>query len=196
VGSIRRLSLVAAVGMAVMPAQPTAAFHVLDESGKTGEYTINDTESQPGALCLFENNPGSNHDELNAIRIRKLWSHGPFPQDSLVGFRYIVQRDAPPFGDGFQTRFRSRIVKKSANDAEVAFFGPVTWKAPEGTNSHWRVRIALTYYAKGSSSNVIGHVSGNIEVYRSKLKASNLSFQEGGEGNAWYCRAEFFPIPA
>jgi hypothetical protein len=194
--SIRRLAAFAALGLTAVLAQPATAFHVLDESGTTGEYTVNDTEFQPGALCLFENNPGSNHDELDAIRIDKSWSHGPFPQKSLVGFRYIVQQDAPPFGDGYRTRFRSRIVKKSANDAEVAFFGPVTWKAPEGTKSQWRVRLAFTYYAKGSSTNVIGRVSGNIEVYRSKLKSSNLSYQEGSEGNAWYCHPEFFPIPA
>ena len=46
-----------------------------------------------------------------------------------MGFRYVIRRDAPPFGDGFKTRFRSSIVKKKADDAEVAFFGPVTWKA-------------------------------------------------------------------
>ena len=177
-------------------AQPAGAFQVIDESGTTGEYTVNDTGFQPGATCLFENNPGSSHDELNGIRIHKLWSHGPFAQQSRVGFRYVIQRDAPPFGDGFKTRFRSSIVKKKADDTEVAFFGPVTWKVPEGTQSHWRVRIFLTYYAKGSSTNVIGRVSGQIETYQSKLKGTGMRFQEGGEGNPWYCRAEFFPIPA
>ena len=176
--------------------QPAMAFEVITDTGTTGEFTVNDTGFQPGAACLFENNPGSDHDELDAIRIRKLWSHGPFAQPSRVGFRYLIQRDAPPYGDRFITRFRSSNVKKLADDAEVAFFGPVTWHAPEGTQSRWRVRINLTYYAKGNPRKVIGRVVGQIEVYQSKLKGTSLRYQEGDEGNPWYCHAEFFPIPA
>src|SRR5262245_15336240 len=95
----------------VLAVQPAAAFDETRNSGKTAEYTVNDSLAQPGIGCRYE---GAGQ-VLDRIVIRKLWTHGPYARKSWVGFQYIILRDAPPTGDGFTTYYRSPIAKKRAD---------------------------------------------------------------------------------
>jgi hypothetical protein len=174
----------------VLATQPVAAFAEGTPQGDYGLLTVTDEPSQPGIVCIYENNPGATDDELDAIRIKNLWSHGPYHQFTKVGFRYVILRNTPPVSDDvFNKYFTSPIVKKSANDEEVAFFKH-KWKAPENTSSQFRVRLVLLYYAKGDPTTVVGRQGGLFEVYKHNHPADG-TYTVGDNGDPGYCRNEY-----
>lgn len=196
----RSLHPAAAMGIALMTfafaAQPTIAYDQTSASGNRSFYTVTDEQAQAGVACKYENNSGASNDELDKITVRLLHSHtdANAPSTSKVGFRYIIQRNTPPHSDGvFETVYSSPIVKKSANDSQVAFFGPYTWKAPEGTRSRYRVKIVLYWYEQGNPNNQIGYAKGLMEAYQHKL-ADGGTYTLGDEGDPGYCRRNYHGI--
>jgi hypothetical protein len=189
---LRAAGLVAPLFALVLAASPAGAWDELSETGNYGLYTITDEQSNPGVSCRYENNSGAQHDELNRIRIDQFWTHAPFSGKTWVGARYIIQRNRPPLSDGqFDTIYRSSIVKLRANQSEVAFFGPWTWTAPEGTRSQYRVRLRIYTYAQGSKTTVIGNVYGQLEAYEHKLANGGGSYVLGDAGDPRYCRRNY-----
>lgn len=189
--TIRSLGLLLSLAIAGAIAAPAAvAFDETSSSGKVGEYTVNDVNGAPGAVCRYEDNPGTTKDELDRIVIKQLWSHGPFAAKSWLGFRFIVKANQPPLSDGiFKTVYRSPIVKRKANQTDVANFSG-SWRAPEGTRSEYRVKLRFIYYRKGSTSQAAGSASGVMELYRHKLSAGS-TYDLGSEGSAGMCRRNY-----
>ena len=192
--AVRRLRsilvLSGALIAAALVAPPAGAFEEGVNSGMTGDYQVTDTEFSPGVVCRFESNPGTQNDELQRIKIKRLQSHGPFAQETWVGFRFLVKRNAPPFADGdFRTVFRSPIQKKRADDQEVAFFRG-GWTAPEGATGQYRVHILLYYYAQGSQTQIVGRVRGLMEVYKHAMRSAT-PYDEGAEGSSGHCNRNF-----
>jgi hypothetical protein len=184
----RPISLVTSLALLALlvAAQPAGAYQEALNTGTTGEYenAIQDEMAAPGVTCRYENNPGAKNDELDKIRVRAIYAHGPFAKKSYVGYRFIVKRQA---GEGpYKTVHKSPIVKKLASTVEVAAFPARTWTAPEGTRSRHRVQILLYWYAKGSSTNVIGRTRGIMEAYKHVLTPTK-SYVLGDQGDAAWC---------
>jgi hypothetical protein len=187
---LRTFTLFGAMLAVAAAASPAGAFHEAFTNGTTGLYTVNDFNGSPGITCKFESNPGAQNDELNRIKVKQVHTHGPFAQKTWVGFRFIVKRNSPPFGDEqFRTVFRSPIQKAKANQTDVAFFKG-GWNAPEGANGQYRVHVFFYYYAQGSKTQVIGRVRGLEEVYRHAMSGA-AAYVLGSEGDAGFCRRNF-----
>lgn len=187
--TLRALPLAAALAIAIS-SLPAAAFNEAVNTGTTAFYTVFDDSSEPGVTCKYEDNAGTDNDELDRIRVRDLQAHGPFATRSWVGYAFLVKRQRPPFTASYRTVYRSPIIKKKANQSEVAFFPWRTWTAPEGTQAQYRVHILLYWYKKGSQTKVIGKVRGLIEVYKHKLGPGDV-FNEGTPGTAGFCAPEW-----
>ena len=170
----------------VLAAQPVAAFDETRNTGKTAEYTVNDSLAQAGIGCRYE----GAMQLLDRIVIRKLWTHGPYARKSWVGFQYLIQRDAPPTGDGFTTFYKSPIAKKRADQAEVAYFSR-RFDVPPAARGWFRVKLIIRYYKRGTTSVEVGRVAGTLEVYQHVASDGSPSYTIGDEGNAGHCRKRF-----
>jgi DNA-binding ferritin-like protein (Dps family) len=149
--------------------------------------TVQDYNNLAGVKCKYENNPGKKHDELDKIRIRPQFFHGPYDEKSYVGYRIIIKRNKPPLGDGTYKKFIvSKIIKKLASDSDIANFKARVFKVPEGTNARYRAHIKLYWYAKGSKTDVRGMTRGILDVYDHKMKPKPV-YKVGSEGAAGYC---------
>jgi hypothetical protein len=187
------VAALALVGSAM--AAPVSAFKETKSSGATGFYTINDDAFSPGAACRYENNPGKKRDETNKVQSRKIFTHGPWAQMSWVGHRVIVQQRRNA-SKPWKVRWSSSVRKGRANDTEVVFFGPRSFKTPENHRMQYRVVHKLIYYQKGSKTKQAGMVRGNVEVYKhtgTQGPAPYLTGQEGGPGG--WCNKRFWPVP-
>lgn len=188
-----RLTIALGVVMmaSILGAPSVSAFSEAVNTGTTTDYNVTDEAAAPGVVCSYEDHAGLQNDELDRIRVRALDAHAPFARKSHVGYRFIVKRQVPPFSGPYKTVFRSPIIKKKANLAEVAFFPARTWTAPEGTAARYRVHVYLFWYAKGSTQNVIGRVRGLMEAYRHKLADSGNAYVNGDVGSAGWCHPNF-----
>ena len=148
--TIRSLGLLLTLALAGAIVAPAAvAFDETSSNGTVGLYTVNDFNGGPGVVCRYEDNAGAAKDELDRIVVKPLWSHGPFATKSWVGFRFIVKANKPPLADGiFKTVYRSPIVKRKANQTEIANFSG-SWRAPEGTRSEYQVPLPLHLLPEG-----------------------------------------------
>jgi hypothetical protein len=183
--------LVGALLVSVVAAPSVAAFSEKKSTGDTGFYTVTDYNGQPGVACRFADQAGTKKDLLRRIRVAENWSHGPYSQKSWVGYRYIITRNTPPYADRtFSAVYRSPIVKKRANQTEVASFGPFAWTPPAGAKAHYQVRLVFIYYAPGSKTKVAGRVRGDVEVYRHRLNPTN-TYDLGSEGDGAWCRRNY-----
>ncbi len=181
--SIRTASVFAVLVLAGAVVAPSVgAFDELKSTGKTGEYTVPDYNDAPGAVCQYESHPGQPaKDEIDKVSSKRVWTHGPFSKKSWVGHRVIFLKNAEPWGDDkFRVVRKSPIVKKRANDTNVAFFGASRYRTPETNKSEYRVQHIFTYYKKGSTTKVIGRVQGLLEVYL--MKVPGPDDQVGAEG--------------
>jgi hypothetical protein len=188
----RTLSLIPIMAslLLAVTALPVGAFNEAVNTGDTGFYTIADEAATPGVRCLYKDLAGKKNDRLNKIRIRPFHSHGPYAQKTHVGYRFIVKRQPPPFTGPFKTVYKSPVVKKLANDTEVAFFPARTWTAPTNTKANFRVQVILLFYAPGSQKNVVGRVRGLMEAYLHRL-TSTKSYVLGDMGDAGFCRRNY-----
>ena len=169
-------------------APSVGAFDELSKSGTTGFYTVNDDGFSPGAVCRYESNPGPNYkDEVNKVSSRRVWTHGPFAAKSWVGHRVVVLKNAKPYGDEtFRTVWKSPIVKKRANQAEVAFFGAKHYLTPENHKAQYRLQHLFFYYKKHNKNQLIGKVQGLVEVYKHKqLGGPTGNFGSEGGPAGW-----------
>ncbi|MBX3030070.1 MAG: hypothetical protein KF809_07900 [Chloroflexi bacterium] len=192
---IHRSVVLAAMLLSLMlTAQPAVAFIEKQNTGKTGFYTINDEFASPGAVCKYVDKSGAQNDRIDKVTVRQFHTHGWYPTKTWVGYRYIIQENRPPIADKkFVTIFKSGIVKKQANQTQVAFFGPSTYKVPRNT-SRYRVQIVLFFYKKGSKTNVEGKVKGQIEAYRHTLGTSGNTYVLGNQGDPQSCRPNYHGI--
>jgi hypothetical protein len=177
----------------VFAAQPVGAVSWGPPHGTTAwpDVTVGDEQADPGIACRYEDNAGQLDDVLDVIRIRQLWSHGPFATKSYVGFRYVIARNSPPYDDNDYVKvYQSPIVKKKANQTEVAFYS-ATWHAPEHTNAQYRVRLFIYWYAKNDPSRRIGWIKGVFEAYEHIHPVDGPPYTIGDTGNTGYCRPEF-----
>ncbi len=194
--SIRIATVLATLALAGAVVAPSVgAFDELKSTGNTGLYTVPDYNDAPGAVCRYEQNQGPATDEIDKVGSKRVWTHGPFSQKSWVGHRVIFLKNAKPWGDdSFRVVHKSPIVKKRANDTDVAFFGGNNYRTPEANKSEYRVQHIFTYYKKGSTTKVIGRVQGVLEVYRMKIPGE-AGDQVGVEGGpVGRCPGELLPV--
>jgi hypothetical protein len=185
----------AALLLASAVAAPSVgAFNEKVNSGKTGFYTVPDDGSSPGALCRYENNPGTFRDETDKVWSRKVWTHGPFLRKTWVGHRIIIMkraRDSQPW----KIASKSPITKAKANQTEVATFFGKKFVTPENHKKLYRVVHQFTYYKKGSKTQVAGKVRGAVEVFK-HAQTGHTPYTGGTEGGpGGWCNKRFPEVP-
>jgi hypothetical protein len=156
-----RVSL--SLALVALLAAPTAAFEEKKSTGSVGSYEVPDA---PGAICIYEDNPGGAVDELDKVRLKPVTVKGPSAQQTWVGFRYVLKANEKPFGDGvFKTVYKSPIAKAQASRAKgVTFKGK--YLTQESHRSDFQVQLVFFYYEPGSKTKVAGKTRGLVEVYR------------------------------
>ncbi|MFV2062204.1 MAG: hypothetical protein ACC726_01665 [Chloroflexota bacterium] len=190
---MRTAAVFAALMLATTVAAPSVgAFSEGAKTGKTGFYTVPDDALSPGVICKYENNPFKKNDEINKIVVKPNWTHGPFATKTWVGQRILIKKNAKPYGDGkYKTIYRSPIIKKRANGAEVATFPTRRWKAPEKSKARYRAQVIFIYYRKGSKTKMRGRVRGVMEVYKHKMSPKAPYNRDTGGGPPGWCAANF-----
>ena len=160
--------LAAALATTIIPSSPAAAFYEQTNSGDSGYATF---PEMPGVKCSYQDNAGTDNDNLWQVTAMKFWTHGPYSQYTKIAVRFQFQRNTPPVGDNtFVTYSHTSNIVKSANDQYVAYFGPVSYNVPVNGHDRWRVRVLINYYGYGLESNtVVGKIRGLMEVYKHKL---------------------------
>jgi len=192
---IRTVAVFAALLLASAVAAPSVgAFDEKVNTGKTGYYTVPDDALSPGAVCRYEANPGKLKDETNKISTRKMQTHGPWARMSWIGHRIIVMKRAKN-SSPWKTAWKSPITKQKANDGVVAFFGAKHFKTPENHKKLYRVVMQLTYYKRGSKTQVAGKVRGAIEVHK-HVMVGEPRYNVGTEGDpGGWCKKRYWPVP-
>lgn len=169
--SIRTLSVFSGALMALtLAVLPVSASEVINETGRVGSYQVNDFEDlQRGANCTYE---GTSFD-LDDISVRAPLVHGDYNQMTWVGWRFMIQRDAPPIDGAFGTIFKSPIEKDRANDEFIADFSRRKWIAPENPTGQYRVLIKILWFEPGSQAAVEGSSLIRYEWYKAKHSGSS-----------------------
>lgn len=172
--------LVGAIGAA-----PAGAWDVIDDRGNTTSYEIIDDQDMRGANCIYEK--GSK--DLDRISIRgPKYVHGAHPYLQWISYRYFIQRNPEPTGDGiFTTIHKSPKLYAKADENENPKSWPRrTWTAPEVTSGQYRVRVVLSWYTKTSKAkkDQTGVVIIQYEYYK---QAWNGTF----DVDTGYCDAEY-----
>lgn len=149
------LALVAAV-------QPAAAFTELSSSGTFFPPQFTDETAKPGVGCIYNNNAGNTNDTLKRIKVRQFFTHSPYHKKSYVGMRVTILRNGSPYTT-------LPMVKKLANDEEVAFF-KASWTRPAGLSGEFRAIVKLTYFNPQGVAK--GTYNGRLDVYKQNLGSS------------------------
>jgi hypothetical protein len=171
---------------AMVTTAPVGAWDLISDDGTTGAYEIEDQQDpKRGANCLYE----TASKDLDKISVRGPQNvHGAHSYKQWIGYRFVIQRNAPPTGDDvFSTIPRSPILYAKADDNENPYTRPRrTWTAPETTSGFYRVRVILFWYTKGShaASAQTGKVVIQYEWYKQKWD-STFDVDQG------YCSADY-----
>jgi len=155
----------------VATVQPAAAF---TEKGHSGTYyvpQVTDEPSKPGVGCIYNNNAGTSNDTLKRLKVREFFTHSPYHTKSYVGFRVTILRNGSPYTT-------TPMVKRRANDEEVAFF-KASWLKPAGLSGTFQAIIKLTFYNPQGVAK--GTYKGRMDVYKQNLGASGWVNGDAGE---------------
>jgi len=144
--------------------QPVAA-HVAHTSGSPGNYTVTDTQTNPGARCYYPGVNQSNND-LSKIKI-----HSPVMYaksgTQWVGWQYSIQHgDAPGSNAAWITYYKSPVMKGQATTTQAASFSTQTWIAGNHINRFWRVKLLMFWYKAGSKTSISGQVNWIMDYYK------------------------------
>lgn len=165
---IRLASLLGAALLAISTVAPASADTVKSQSGDYGIYQVNDQQNvRNGVKCQYETHLEHGGYMLDKLVVRRPYVHSYTSGSQWVGWRYIVKRDADTNGS-FQEVYRSSIVKRKANQANVAAFSDRVWHAPESRASlkgNYKVWLVLFWYKPGSSTRVSGKVVTELDWY-------------------------------
>ncbi len=161
------LALVAAV-------QPAAAFTELGSGGTYYVPQVTDEQAVPGAFCRYADKAGSGNDTLRWLKVRSFFTHAPYTNKAYVGYRVTILRNGSPY-------YTTPMIKKKANQSEVAFFGPTTWNRPAGLGGTFQAVIKLTFYTPNGVKK--GHYRGIIDVYSQRLGKAPAAFAIGDPGD-------------
>ena len=174
---MRRSIVARAIGAAVpltlalmMTAQPVAA-GVASTSGSPGQYTVTDTQTNPGAHCFYPSASHANND-LSKIKVS---APTMFAKNSTsgvdtqwVGWQFSIQHGTTVGSGpaGWTTYYKSSIVKAVARDNQAASFTTRTWIAGNHINRWWRVKVLMFWYKPGSKTKISGQVNWIIDYYK------------------------------
>ena len=167
------LALAALTLALVATVQPAAAF---TEKSHTGTYyvpQVTDESAMPGVGCIYNNNSGTSNDTLKRIKVRQFFTHSPYHKKSYVGMQVIILRNGSPYTT-------LPMVKKLANDEEVAFFS-ASWTRPSGLTGTFRAVVKLTFYSPQGVNK--GTYKGRMDVYKQNLGTTGIGYPDGDPGD-------------
>jgi hypothetical protein len=164
----RLVSLLGATLLAITAVAPASADTVKSTDGNYGMYEVRDQENvYNGVKCQYETHKEHGAYQLDKLVVRKPYVHSYTSGNQWVGWRFIVKRDGDLNGS-YQEIYRSSIVKKKANQTDVAAFSDRTWYAPDSQSSlkgNYKVWLVLFWFKPGSSTKISGKVATEIDWY-------------------------------
>jgi hypothetical protein len=165
--------------------QPAAAATVISQTGKVGNYTINDNhDSTRGADCDYETVKETHHS-LNAYWLDALKVRGPqinayndhSGTKQYVGWQFKVQNEPASATDAWTTFYTSSVVKQRVTVGSGLQFPHRVWKAPENppADTNWRVVVILKWFTRPGSTAQQGRVTASIDYYHVKGGGATVS---------------------
>jgi hypothetical protein len=157
------LALAGAFLLALGGAMATSADTGLTHRGNFGAHYLADTEEYPGARCLYNN--------ATVIRAIKVQDPLVFAENRVrgrvdsqkVSWFFKVQAQ-PPGGKVWTTVARSDLEKKTATDAQVANFSPMTKAFAGSAAQQYRVVVVIRWYGADQTT-VRGRTSHLVDWY-------------------------------
>jgi len=153
------LALLMALGGAVATSADTGLTH----RGNFGVHFLADSEEYPGAKCYYNNS--------TVIRAIKVQDPLVFAENRVRGrvdsqkvswfFRVEAQ---PPGGKVWTTVATSDLEKKTATDAQVANFSPMTESFAGRADRQYRVVVVIRWYGS-DETNVRGRTTHRADWY-------------------------------
>ncbi len=158
------LALVAVILLALGGAVATSADTALTHRGSYGVHFLADSEEYPGVKCLYNN--------ASVIRSIKVQDPLVFAENrvqgrvdsQLVSWFFRVQAQSPG-GKGWTTVATSEVQKRTATDAQVANFSPMTEAFAGTAAKQYRAVVVIRWYGSDGST-VRGRTTHRADWYR------------------------------
>lgn len=151
------------LAVALFIVQPVAA-HAVHTSGSPGNYTVTDTQTNPGARCYY---PGVNQSNNDLSKI-KIYAPLMYAKSGTqwVGWQYSVQHGTTAGSDAaWTTYYKSAVMKTTATTSHAAAFSTQTWIAGNHINRFWRIKLLMFWYTSSSKTNITGQVNWLMDWY-------------------------------
>ncbi len=147
----------------VMGAAPVLG-HAVHTSGSPGNYTVTDTETSPGAECIY---PGVNQSNNDLAKIK---IHAPLMYaksgTQWVGWQFSVQHGTMAGSDAaWTTYYKSPVMKSTATTSQAGAFTTQKWIAGNHINRFWRIKLLMFWYKPGSKTQISGQVNWLMDWY-------------------------------
>ena len=166
---MRRLnrSLLAALALALLMALggavATSADTGLTHRGSYGAHYLADSEEYPGASCYYNSS-----SVIRAIRVQDplVFAENRVRgrvDSQKVSWFFKVQAQ-PPGGKGWTTVATSGVEKKTATDAQVANFSPMTRSFAGTAAQQYRVVVVIRWYGSDGTT-VRGRTTHGVDWY-------------------------------
>ena len=160
----RAMYVAAAAFLALVMGATPVLGHVVHTSGSPGNYTVTDTDINPGAQCIYPSVSHSNND------LAKIKIHAPLMYaksgTQWVGWQYSVQHGKVAGSDSaWVTYYKSPVMKSTATSNQAAAFSTQTWIAGNHLNRFWRIKLLMFWYKAGSKTQISGQVNWLMDWY-------------------------------
>jgi hypothetical protein len=151
----------------VVGTQGALGAETLVEKGLPGSWTVVDTDAQPGASCAYDVDLVNDLDIIEARGPRVFARERTASRDSQwVGIRFIFQKSKLDGGNGgWETVFKTPMVKKLAYDDKAVGLGKRGWQAVYEGTPHFRALAAIRWYEPGTTSKVEGATTFRYQWY-------------------------------
>ncbi|MBA2381534.1 MAG: hypothetical protein H0V73_05415 [Chloroflexi bacterium] len=146
------LGLIVGLGLSLAGAATTAADTHLTQSGVFGVHFLADSAEYAGVRCTYDN-----ASTISAIRVRDPFvfarSRTSGVDTQWVSWYFRIQAQTP--GDTTWTSVAtSPVSKKTATDAQVANFSPITKTFAGTAAKQYRVLVVIRWYGQDGTTEV------------------------------------------
>ncbi|MFL5779178.1 MAG: hypothetical protein ACJ761_09570 [Chloroflexota bacterium] len=168
------LVLAGAVVLSLVGASVGSADTTVVHSGAFGRHYLADTGEYPGAFCTYNNN-----QVINSIRVRDPFvfarNRTSGVDTQMVGWFFRIQTHT---SSGWTTVATSTIQKRSASDADVANFGPITKTFTGNSGKTYRVLVTMRWY--NTAGLITGQAIHRVDFYSWEIAPSFEGYCPGG----------------
>jgi hypothetical protein len=146
------IGLIVAMGLSITGAVPTSADTSMTQSGLFGVHFLADSREYAGVSCTY-----NSANVIHSVRVRDPFifarNRTTGVDTQWVSWYFRVQAQTPG-ARSWTTVATSAVQKRTASDAQVADFGPMT-KAFAGTAAkQYRVLVVVRWFGAGGTTEV------------------------------------------